>query len=81
VTLTVTATGQAPIRLGTVRVTAPGFQVAADGCSRARLAPGERCTITLRWSVPRARGRRAGSLIVPVGGTRPAEVRLEGTAR
>ena len=80
VTFTVTSTARSPVTLGAVSVTAPGFRIVGDGCSRGRLAPGGRCTVTVRWS-PAGPGHRAGLLVVPVAGTRPATARLEGTVR
>ena len=80
VTFTITSTARSPVTLGAVSLTAPGFRIAGDGCSHIRLAPGGRCTVTVRWSAP-GRGHAAGLLVVPVTGARPATARLEGTVR
>jgi hypothetical protein len=80
VTFTVTATGPAPVSIGAVSSTTPAFHILRDSCSRVRLAPGGVCNVTVQLSSA-APGHHAGSLVVPVGGRRPAAVRMEGTVR
>jgi hypothetical protein len=80
VTFTVTATGPAPVSIGAVSSTTPAFHILRDSCSRARLAPGGVCNVTVQLSSA-APGHHAGTLLVPVGGTRPAAARLDGTVR
>jgi hypothetical protein len=80
ITFTVTATGPSAVTVGTVTTTAPAFHIVRDGCSRARLAPGGSCTVTIQLSATTP-GHQTGSLLVPVEGMRPASARLEGTVR
>ncbi|MDB5065175.1 MAG: hypothetical protein JWM18_1609, partial [Chloroflexi bacterium] len=80
ITFTVTATGPSPVTVGTVTTTAPAFHIVRDGCSRARLAPGGGCSVTVQLSATTP-GHQTGSLLVPVEGMRPASARLEGTVR
>jgi hypothetical protein len=63
-----------------VTTTASAFHIVRDGCSRARLAPGGGCSVTIQLSSTTP-GHQTGSLLVPVEGMRPASARLEGTVR
>ncbi|HEY2702648.1 MAG TPA: hypothetical protein VGL20_03060 [Candidatus Dormibacteraeota bacterium] len=80
ITFTVSNHGSAALTLGALRLTNPGFQGVRDTCSRASLAPGGICNVTLRVA-PAAAGRYTGALVVPVIDGTTSTVPLEVDAR
>jgi transcriptional regulator with XRE-family HTH domain len=80
ITFTVSNPGSAALRLGALSLTNPGFQGVRDSCSRAVLAPGATCNVTLRVAPPAA-GRYTGALVVPVIDGTASTVPLEVDAR
>jgi hypothetical protein len=80
ITFTVSNRGSAALSLGALSLTNPGFRGVRDSCSRAVLAPGATCNVTLRVAPPAA-GRYTGALVVPVIDGTPSTVPLEVDAR
>ncbi|MDB5067329.1 MAG: hypothetical protein JWM18_3763 [Chloroflexi bacterium] len=80
ITFTIGNRGSAALSLGALSLTNHGFQVVHDGCSRAVVAPGGTCNVTLRVAPPAA-GRYMGALVVPVIDGTPSTVPLEVDAR
>jgi len=79
VTFTVENTSARALTVGTVHLTASAFAVIRDDCTRATMAPGATCHVTVQFS-PHVRGHQVGALVVPVAGAASRSVPVEGTA-
>jgi hypothetical protein len=82
-TLTVRNTGDTLAHVGRLRLTgaqARHFALAADGCSRRALMPGDRCRVKVRYR-PRSAGAHTARLVVRHDGRGGKRVvRLRGRA-
>jgi hypothetical protein len=78
-TVTVTSTGEAPVRVTRSRVTgAASFSVASDGCAGRTLAQGQSCSVTVAFA-PTAVGAQSATLSFDSDADRSDTVSLTGT--
>jgi hypothetical protein len=69
--ISISNAGGAPLVVSALSVTGPGFQLADESCTRAALAPGASCSVSVRFA-PAAAGTASGTLALSANSSPPS---------